>query len=345
MNGLRIAFDSTANPLNVMVLRKGSESELASNFTRTAYPALKVLPGIALTRSGEPMASLELVTVINLPQPGNPDGMDVTLRGLSPVGIEMRGQVRLISGRWFETGKREVVIGRSIGNRYLGTAIGKYLRFGRGDRRVVGIMGAGKTAANSEIFADINQVSADFDRPEVLSSSLVRAADPVSVQALINRINDDRRPLCSAQIEKEYYDPQTSSGRPIEVVGIVVAIIMAVGSSVAAMNTMYASVARRAREIGNLRVLGFSRGGILLSFFIESLLLSGLGGILGCLLVMPLNGTETGIGNFVTFSEIAFEGYRPFRGARRVHRAHGAVGFGEIHAAAFNRGHGPRYGR
>ncbi len=307
VNGLRTAFDATGNPLNVMVLRKGSESELASNFTRTAYQDLKVLPGIARSRSGEPMASLELVTVINLPGPGNPDGMNVTLRGLSPVGIEMRGQVKLISGRWFETGKREVVVGRSIRNRVPGAAIGKHIRFGRGDWRVVGILNAGKTAANSEIFADVNQVSADFDRADVLSSSLVRAVDPVAVNALINSINDDRRLVCTAQTEKEYYDRQTNSGRPIEVVGIMVAIIMAVGSSFAAMNTMYASVARRAREIGTLRVLGFSRGGILLSFFIESLLLSGLGGILGCLLVMPLNGMETGIGNFVTFSEIAFD--------------------------------------
>jgi putative ABC transport system permease protein len=253
------------------------------------------------------MASLEIVTVINLANETNPDGMNVTLRGLSPVGIEMRDQVKLASGRWFHTGNREVVVGRSIAGRYPGAAIGKHIRFGRGDWAVVGIMDAGKTSANSEIFGDVNQVSADFDRSEVLSSALVRAVDPVAVQALINDINDDRRLNCLAQTEKSYYETQTNSGRPIQVVGMAVAIIMAVGSTFAAMNTMYASVARRAREIGTLRVLGFSRGGILLSFFIESLLLSGLGGILGCLLALLLNGHETGIGNFVTFSEIAFD--------------------------------------
>jgi putative ABC transport system permease protein len=307
VHGLETAFEATGHPLNVLVLRKGSDSELSSNFTRTAYQDLKVKPGIARSRTGEPMASLELVSIVNLPRVDSPEGMNVTLRGLSPVGIEMRDQLKLISGRWFEPGKREVVVGKSIANRFPGAALNKSIRFGRGDWLVVGIMDAGRSASNSEIFADINQASADFNRAEVLSSALVRAVDPVAVRALINDIGDDRRLTCSAQTEKEYYERQTNSGRPIEYVGIIVAIIMAVGSSFAAMNTMYSSVARRAKEIGTLRVLGFSRGGILLSFFLESMLLSVLGGILGCLLVMPLNGMETGIGNFITFSEIAFD--------------------------------------
>ena len=307
VKGLETAFQATGHPLNVMVLRKGSESELASNFTRAAYQDLKVKPGIARGRSGEPMASLELVTVINLPRIDSPDGMNVTLRGLSPVGIEMRDQVKLVSGRWFESGKREVVVGASITRRFPGAALGRTLHFGRGDWQIVGIMDAGRSASNSEIFADVNQVSSDFNRSEVLSSALVRAVDPVAVRALINDIADDRRLNCSARTELEYYEAQTTSGAPIKYVGIAVAIIMAVGSSFAAMNTMYSSVARRAREIGTLRVLGFSRGGILLSFFVESLLLSALGGLLGCLLVLPLNGMETGLGNFVTFSEIAFD--------------------------------------
>lgn len=168
-------------------------------------------------------------------------------------------------------------------------------------------MDAGRGAANSEIFGDLNQVSGDFNRTEVLSSALVRATDPVAAQALIHDINDDRRLNCSAMPETDYYAAQTRSGAPVKYMGVIVAVIMAVGSSFAAMNTMYAAVARRAREIGTLRVLGFPRGSILLSFFLESLLLSVLGGVLGCLLVLPLNGMSTGIGNFVTFSEIAFD--------------------------------------
>jgi putative ABC transport system permease protein len=167
-------------------------------------------------------------------------------------------------------------------------------------------MDAGQSAVNSEIFGDLNQISSDFNRPESLSSVLLRAADSSTVQPLINSLNDDRRLGVDAQTEKSYYEAQTSSGAPLQFLGIFISIIMAVGSSFAAMNTMYAAVSRRAREIGTLRVLGFSRGSILFCFFLESLLLSIVGGLVGCVLVLPLNNITTGIGSFVTFSEIAF---------------------------------------
>lgn len=307
VQGLRTSLESTGNPLNVLVLRKGANSELSSNFTRQMFQDIKFKTGIARDRSGEPMASLEMVTVINLESVDAPDGANVTLRGLTPEGIAMRENLKLVSGRWFETGKREVVVGKSIEKRFPSTRIGGRLRFGRGDWQVVGIMSAGKSASNSEIFADLNQVSADYQRTEVLSSALVRAIDPVAVKALINDLSNDRRLNVDAESEKQYYDAQTISAAPVQSIGIFVAVIMAIGSSFAAMNTMYAAVARRSPEIGTLRVLGFSRGSILFSFFLESVLLAGLGGLLGCLLVLPLNGLTTGIGNFVTFSEIDFD--------------------------------------
>jgi ABC-type antimicrobial peptide transport system permease subunit len=184
--------------------------------------------------------------------------------------------------------------------------LGKKLRFGRGDWEVVGVMDGGQSSVNSEILGDLNQVSSDFNRADGLSSVLLRATDEATVPALINSLNDDRRLGVEAQTEKSYYEAQTSSGALLQYLGIFISIIMAVGSSFAAMNTMYAAVARRAREIGTLRVLGFSRGSILFSFLIESLLLSALGGLLGCLLVLPLNNITTAVGSFVTFSEIAF---------------------------------------
>jgi ABC-type antimicrobial peptide transport system permease subunit len=140
----------------------------------------------------------------------------------------------------------------------------------------------------------------------VLSSCLIRATDEVAVQALVNDLNADIRLNVDAQTELAYYAAQTVSAAPIQFLGLFVSVIMAIGSCFAAMNTMYAAVARRAKEIGTLRVLGFARSSILTSFFLESMLLSLLGGALGCLLVLPLNNIETGIGNFVTFSEIAF---------------------------------------
>ena len=306
VGGLHRAFEATGNPLHVLVMRKGSESELSSNFTREMYQDLKFRPGIARSASGDPKASLEMVTVVNLARIDSPEGMNVTLRGLSPTGVEMREGLKLLRGRWFDTGKREVVVGASIADRFPDAEVGKKIHLGQSDLDVVGVMEAGRGVANSEIFADLNQLSADYNRVEVLSSCLIEATDEVAVQALINDLNNDRRLNVNARTEREYYETQKASGAPIQYIGTLVAVIMAIGSSFAAMNTMYAAVARRAREIGTLRVLGFSRGSILLSFLIESLLLSALGGLAGCLLILPLNGMTTGIGNFVTFSEIAF---------------------------------------
>src|SRR5581483_9236329 len=170
----------------------------------------------------------------------------------------------------------------------------------------VGVMDGGQSAFNSEIFGDLNQISSDFNRADGLSSALVRAVDASSVQALVNSIEDDRRLNMDAIPEKEYYDRQTASGLPLQAMGTFIALIMAVGSCFAAMNTMYAAVARRSKEIGTLRVLGFSRGSILLSLLLESLLLAALGGLIGIILVLPLNNVTTGLGNFITFSETSF---------------------------------------
>ena len=251
------------------------------------------------------MASLEVVTVINLASVDAPDGMNVTVRGIAPSGIAMRQGLKIAEGRWFQTGRRELVVGKSIAHRFPDARIGKKITFGRGQWDVVGVLDAGHGAQNSEIWGDLNQVSSDLQRIEVLSAALVRAVDPVAAKALINDINNDQRLNMNALSEREYYDLQTRSAAPIEFTGVFIAIIMAVGSSFAAMNTMYAAVARRAQEIGTLRVLGFSRGSILSSFFFESVLLALLGGVLGCLLVLPLNGITTGVGG-ANFSELDF---------------------------------------
>lgn len=305
VNGLRSTFANTGNPLQILVLRKGGNSELGSSVSRESYELLRTMSGIARGSSSEPMASLEMVQVINLPSVDDPKGMNVTLRGLLPVGIAMRN-VHLVSGRWFQAGHREIVVGKSVAQRYPNAQLGRHLRFGKGDWLIVGIMDGGQSALNSEIWGDLNQVSSDYNREDNLSSILVRASDAAAVPSLINAIGSDRQLNLTGLSEPAYYASQTSSGAPLEFLGILVAIIMAIGSSFAAMNTMYAAVSRRTREIGTLRVLGFSRMSILVSFLIEALLLSIAGGILGCLITLPLNGVTTGVGNFFTFSEIAF---------------------------------------
>jgi putative ABC transport system permease protein len=306
VDGLRATLSTSGNPLNIVVMRKGSDSEIVSNFQRTQFQDLKFKPGIAAGRDGQPLASLEMVTVINLANVDNPNGVNVTIRGLQPAGIELRSAVHLEKGRWFQAGQRELVVGHSAAQRFPDAQLGKTIHFARGDWQVVGVMECGRCAHDSEIWGDLNQISSDFQRVEVLSAATVAATDAVSAQALINDINNDQRLGLHAVSEKEYYELQTASGAPIEAIGLLVSIIMAVGSAFAAMNTMYAAVARRSREIGTLRVLGFSRGSILLSFFIESVLLAGLGGLLGCLLVMPLNGITTAVGNS-NFAELAFD--------------------------------------
>jgi putative ABC transport system permease protein len=305
VNGLRTTFANTGNPLQVLVLRKGSNAELGSFVSRESFALLGTMSGIARDSSNEPIASLEMVQVINLPSVDDPKGMNVTLRGLLPIGIAMRN-VHLVSGRWYQAGHREIVVGKSVAQRYPDAQLGRHLRFGKGDWSIVGVMDGGQSALNSEIWGDLNQVSSDYNREDSLSSILVRASDAAAVPSLLKAIGADRQLNLTALSEPAYYAGQTSSGAPLEFLGILVAIIMAFGSSFAAMNTMYASVSRRTREIGTLRVLGFSRMSILLSFLIESLLLSIAGGILGCLITLPLNGVTTGVGNFFTFSEIAF---------------------------------------
>lgn len=305
VKGLRDTFANTGNPLQILVLRKGGSSELGSSVSRESYELLGTMGWIAKNNANEPMASLEMVQVINLPSVDDPKGMNVTLRGLLPVGIAMRN-VHLVSGRWYQAGHREIVVGKSVAQRYPDAQLGRHLRFGKGDWSIVGIMDGGQSALNSEIWGDLNQVSSDYNREDNLSSILVRVSDAAAIPSLITAIRADRQLNLTALSEPTYYASQTSSGAPLEFLGILVAIIMAFGSSFAAMNTMYAAVSRRTREIGTLRVLGFSRMSILVSFLIEALLLSIAGGILGCLITLPLNGVTTGVGNFFTFSEIAF---------------------------------------
>jgi putative ABC transport system permease protein len=311
--GLNRAFVSSGNPLNVLVLRKGSEAELSGGFDASLYPTLKTLPGIAKDSKGEPMTSGEWVVVIILPRRDGTGEVNVTVRGMMPDGLEMRQLsepahpgVKLAEGRWFQTGQREVVVSKSIQNRFSHANIGDTMEFGKGSWKVVGVFDAGGSAYESEVWGDVNQMASDFDRQGGFASAYLRATDPIAAEALKNRVSDDQRLKLEGFIETDYYAKQTSSGAPIKVIGFVVGFIMAIGSIFAAMNTMYAAVAYRGREIATLRVIGFSRPAILTSFVLESLLLALLGAAAGIVLMLPFNGMQTGTSNAVTFSEVVF---------------------------------------
>jgi putative ABC transport system permease protein len=312
--GLNRAFVSSGNKLNVLVLRKGSESELTGGFDAALFPTLKTLPGIAKDSHGEPMASGEWNVVIVLPRTDGTGEVNVTVRGMMPDGLEMRQLpgadghpgVKLVAGRWFQTGQREVVVSKSVRERFSHANLGDSMEFGKGKWNVVGIFDARGSAYESEVWGDVNQMASDFDRQGGYSSAYLRATDPIAAEALTRRVSDDQRLKLDGLLETDYYAKQTTSGTPIKVIGWVVGIIMAIGSIFAAMNTMYAAVAYRGREIATLRVIGFSRPAILTSFVFESLLLALLGAAAGILLMLPFNGMQTGTSNQVTFSEVVF---------------------------------------
>src|SRR5205807_1648042 len=243
--------------------------------------------------------------VMTIPRRNGTGEANVTVRGMSAVGFALRPNVRLAEGRWFNPGQREIVVSQSIRKRFANSEMGQGLFFGKGKWKIVGIFDAGETSASSEIWGDANLMSGDFDRSAAFSSVLVHATDPVAAEALKNRMNDDQRLKLDGFNEPAYYAAQTSSGNAIRFIGFLVAVVMAVGSCFAAMNTMYAAVAFRGREIGTLRILGFSRFSIILSFVFESVVLSLLGAALGLALMLPFNGMTTGIGN-VAFSETVF---------------------------------------
>jgi putative ABC transport system permease protein len=305
VSGLEAAFRATGDPLHVMVLRKGGNAELTSIITPEQFQVIKSFPGVAQGTDGRPVASLEVVTIINMPSTEHPDGVNITLRGLSPGGLSMR-KVKVDQGRWFRAGEREITVGKNLAKRYPAAQVGKQLRFGKGEWTIVGVMDGGDSSINSEVFADGNQVATDFNRPEAYSSVLLQSTDEVAASALQKSLENDRRLNVTVMNERTYYDKQTVSAAPIKFLGFFICIIMAVGSCFASMNTMYAAVARRAKEVGTLRILGFTRGSILLSFFLESMLLSLFGGLIACLIVLPLNSVTTSLGNFVTFSETSF---------------------------------------
>ncbi|MCS6807104.1 MAG: ABC transporter permease [Acidobacteriota bacterium] len=303
--GLETALVTSGDPLNVLVRRQGSNAELSSSVPREAFRTLAYWPGVQSDAAGDPLAAAEIVTAVNLPKHNQQQGANITIRGVSANSMQLRRQMRLIEGRMFRPGLREVIVGRRVRERFQNTHLGDRLNFGKAQWQVVGIFEAGNTAFDSEIWADVNQLADDFNR-QTYSSALLRATDAAAAQALIERINNDRRFNLMGQIESDYYAEQTQAASAIKGLALFIAFVMGIGACFAAMNTMYAAVAYRTREIATLQVLGFKPWSVLLSFMTESLLLSLIGGLIGCLLVLPVNGLTTGTVNWQTFSEVAF---------------------------------------
>jgi putative ABC transport system permease protein len=303
--GLNHAFAFNGDPLNVLLLRKGLDTEYASSVTKESFQIVKTLPALALSEDGQPMASLEVVTGIVLSRRDGSGDTNVTLRGITSQGIQLRPKVKLIEGRWFNEGQREMVAGQSLKKRF-DVAVGSKVFFGRGEWTVVGVFGNNGAAQESELWSDVNQVAGESPRPH-FSSMLVRAKNSAGVSDLLQSVATDPRLALATFREPDYYRHQTLAGNSMKFIGLFIAAIMGAGSCFAAANAMYASVAYRTHEIAVLRVVGFSRPQILGSFLLESTAMAFLGGVLGVLLLLPFQGFTTGTFNSFTFSEMIFK--------------------------------------
>jgi putative ABC transport system permease protein len=305
--GLKSTFIETGDKRNIMVLRKGSTAESSSQITRNEVRRIRYLDGIARDSAGEPLSSAEILVLITLDRRDRTGTANVLVRGLGPVGLTLRTTVKLAEGRMFQPGNRECIVSRKVANRFAGCRIGEQFRTGKTMWTVVGIFDAARTAFESEVWTDADEARDVFKR-DFYGSILIRPVDEDAIPALTQRMENDKELSVRVLREQEYYEEQTkTSTAPIQIFGTFLAVIMSIGAAFAAMNTMYAAVGARTREIGTLRVLGFRRREIYVSFLLESILLSGLGGLLGCGAALFWNGVSTGTMSFTTFSEIAFE--------------------------------------
>lgn len=303
VEGIRTTFVSTGEPLNILAIRNGAQSETGSMIDPDAAQAVRSVRGIALDPSGRPLVSLERIIYVS--QERRTAGMsNVIIRGLGDGGRELRPEAHLIRGRWFRAGAREVTVSREIAQRFRNCGLDEDLVTGNTHWKVVGIFDAGQTAYSSEIWTDASDVFAVFRRP-TYAAVLMRARDGAAIPHIIDELSSPRLDL-HARSEQAYYAEQTRAAAPIKILGDVIAWVMAIGSAFAAMNTMYAAVASRVREVAVLRALGFSAWAVAISFLTEALLLAIFGGIIGSALSLPLNGIGTGTTNWFTFSEMNF---------------------------------------
>lgn len=302
--GIERALNTSGNPLNVIVMRAAAQAEGQSEVTLDQYQIVRNLPGIARDLDGEPVAAPEILTLINKPR-NNGKTSNLQVRGVHPSAFLLRPAVHIVEGRVMRPGLREAIVSKSVSSRFQGFRLGDKPLIGRGAFTVVGIFDAQGTAFDSEIWADCKEVMQEFDRINY-STVVVRAADRAAVGRIQDAVDKDRRLKLMAVDEEKYYLDQTRTSKPVKAFAVFLAVTMAVGACFAGMNTMYANVASRVREIGTLRILGFTPAAVMTSFLIESAFLALLGGALGCALSLPINGLATGTTNFNSFSEIVF---------------------------------------
>jgi ABC-type lipoprotein release transport system permease subunit len=305
--GFQASLTETGSSGNVIVLRKGADSEISSGISLDISSIVRARPEIAPGPGGRPLVSSEMVVVTNRDRLGQTGSSNVIVRGVDPEAMDLRSSVRITAGRMFAPGTDEVIVGRRIVPRFANCAIGDRIRFQQRDFTVVGHFDAGGSAFESEIWGDNSALQPALQRGGGFQSITFNLSDPNAFAGLKTALEADPRLQLQVRRESEWYSDQSGLlANTIRILGVFITAIMALGAVFGAMNTMYAAVQSRTREIATLLVLGFSGFSVMVSFMIESVLLALLGGVVGCLLALPINGIVTSTTNFASFSEVAF---------------------------------------
>ncbi len=305
--GFRATLVSSGSPDNAIVMRAGATSEMMSGITLEDIKILQDAPGVA-HGSDAPLVTSEVVVVAPFPLRSTGTDANVQVRGVSANVLTIRRNVKIAQGRMFQPGLAELIVGKNASSSYSGLTLGNTVNFGGGHWQIVGIFDAGGSSFDSEVWCDARVLDDVYKRPSnIFQSATVHLNSPDSYQQFKDAVTSDRRLNFDVSREIDYYAKQsTTMTRLITILGGLVAFVMAIGAVFGALNTMYSAVAERGREIATMRALGFGGGAVVFSFLVEALLISFIGGVIGCLAVLPLNGLTTGAMNWQTFSHLAF---------------------------------------
>ena len=305
--GFKATLVSSGSADNALITRAGATSEMTSGVSLDSVKIIQDAPGIARGADG-PLLTPEAVLMAPIPLRSTGTDANVELRGVAPNVFAIRSNVKIIEGRMFRPGLSELIVGKNAKATYSGLTLGSTIGLGSVRWQVVGIFDAGGSAFDSEVWGDAHLLNGAYKRPDTFSQSVtVHLTSPAALQQLRDSLTADPRLNVDVTREIDYYAKQsTRMTQLITILGGFVALIMAIGAVFGALNTMYSAVAERGREIATMRALGFNSGNVVLSFLFEALLISFVGGLVGCLAVLPLNGLTTSTMNFQTFSNLAF---------------------------------------
>jgi putative ABC transport system permease protein len=305
--GFKATLVTSGSKENALVRRAGATSEMDSGL---GIDQVRVVEDAKLVaRQGTtPLVSPEVVVVAAIPLKSTGTDANVQVRGTSPKVLSVRSSVRIVQGRMFTPGLAEVVVGRNATRTYSGLAFGDQVKFGGMTWSVVGLFDAGGSAFDSEVWCDSDLLNQAYQRPAgAFQSATVRLESAQALSDFREALRTDPRLTVQVDGEVEYYEKASRAlTTMITVLGSLVAIVMGIGAVFGGLNTMYSAVAERTREIATLRALGFGAGSVITSFVIESLFIALAGGLVGCLVVLPINGLTTGTMNWQTFSHLSF---------------------------------------